>query len=414
MVKLEIEEMQAGKNAARLATSRKGKKKKKKSGKITPQLIAQICEDREDLYTTPGLNTKLFLHYLGIGEISGLEEWGRLKNVWLDHNSIRSIQGLDALSNLTCLFLENNYISTIEGLDSLSNLVHLNLSENQITKVEGLASCKSLFTLELQKNAITDIQGLSECPSIGVLNLIGNEVGENTDLIAVLETLPHLSVFYGKGNPVISTTKQYRKRLISRMPSLNFLDNRPVMEVERLCAEAWAVGGTEAEKKAKADFHAKTRAQEEKNMQDWKDLRAEQKARNEPEPSNVSYYSIEAEDEEDVKTEEKEPRQYVKYSTIDDPNKSPKNSKNKAAEADSDDEAPPLEDVGSPIESWPEGWERWDTMLLELSDEMEYDFVRVSNEMNQRMLLKAFSSDTVRLRYAHLEMAHWASSDLFF
>jgi hypothetical protein len=49
----------------------------------------------------------------------------------------------------------------------------------------------------------------------------------------------------------------YRKRLTYALKQLQYLDDRPVFEVERIGANAWAEGGVEAEKKAKLDYQEK-------------------------------------------------------------------------------------------------------------------------------------------------------------
>ena len=54
-----------------------------------------------------------------------------------------------------------------------------------------------------------------------------------------LAALPNLCCVYLKGNPVVSCIRSYRKTLITRLPQLTFLDDRPVFDVERRCAEAW-------------------------------------------------------------------------------------------------------------------------------------------------------------------------------
>ena len=54
-----------------------------------------------------------------------------------------------------------------------------------------------------------------------------------------MQGLPLLRVLYLRGNPAVSAMRGYRKTLIALLPSLNYLDDRPVFETERLCAEAW-------------------------------------------------------------------------------------------------------------------------------------------------------------------------------
>jgi len=51
----------------------------------------------------------------------------------------------------------------------------------------------------------------------------------------------------------------YRKRLTSSLKNLQYLDDRPIFEIERISANAWSEGGAEAEKEARAKY------QQEKN-----------------------------------------------------------------------------------------------------------------------------------------------------
>ena len=53
---------------------------------------------------------------------------------------------------------------------------------------------------------------------------------------------------------MVSQVRQYRKRMISSIPTLSYLDDRPVFALERICAEAWAKGGLEAEKAARKEY----------------------------------------------------------------------------------------------------------------------------------------------------------------
>lgn len=48
-----------------------------------------------------------------------------------------------------------------------------------------------------------------------------------------------LGALYLRGNPAVSAIRSYRKSLIAALPALSYLDDRPIFEVERLCAEAW-------------------------------------------------------------------------------------------------------------------------------------------------------------------------------
>lgn len=51
--------------------------------------------------------------------------------------------------------------------------------------------------------------------------------------------LPHLRSLYVRDNPFVSTARGCRKTLVARIPSLAYLDDRPVFGAERSAAEAW-------------------------------------------------------------------------------------------------------------------------------------------------------------------------------
>lgn len=44
------------------------------------------------------------------------------------------------------------------------------------------------------------------------------------------------------------------------LPNLNYLEDRPIFDYERLFAEAWKKGGKEAEAKARDEYKAKKKS----------------------------------------------------------------------------------------------------------------------------------------------------------
>jgi len=61
--------------------------------------------------------------------------------------------------------------------------------------------------------------------------------------------MPNLKVLYLQGNGCTSKIRNYRKTVIDRIPSLKYLDDRPVFADDRRNAEAFARGGMEEERK---------------------------------------------------------------------------------------------------------------------------------------------------------------------
>ena len=131
---------------------------------------------------------------------------------------------------------------------------------------------------------MSDVIGLLECPSLTVIDLSDNFIEDPEILPALLEKMPNLAVLYLNGNGVTKKIKNYRKTLISRIPTLKYLDDRPVFPDDRRAAEAFARGGLDEERKErqtiqqeKDDYHWKNheafkemikRAKEEKRLED--------------------------------------------------------------------------------------------------------------------------------------------------
>jgi len=219
-------------------------------------------------YETPELNETLYLHYKGYRRIENLEPYINLKALWLDSNGFDTIENLDRLQYLRCLYLQRNLLTKIENLESLQNLVHLDLSENRIKILNGLSSLPILSTLNLAKNCLCDshsISHLQECPSISSIDFSNNDLNGD-DLIPIFSKLHKLTSMNMNGNPALSDVKDFRKRVISIVKGLLYLD-RPVFEIERAGVEAWALGGRKAELKVKQEWHEMKKKQEKQSLQ---------------------------------------------------------------------------------------------------------------------------------------------------
>ena len=165
--------------------------------------------------------------------------------------------------------MQNNCINDIENIEHLSELDTLNLEHNNISEVANLSGCPNLRTLHLAHNhleTVDDIEHLVECQNLAVLDLSHNNL-EDPDIIGIFEQMPHLSVLNLMGNDVVREIRNYRKTLTARIPSLKYLDDRPVFEDDRRIAEAWARGGREAEAAEREAIKQEKRDKERRNAE---------------------------------------------------------------------------------------------------------------------------------------------------
>jgi hypothetical protein len=223
-------------------------------------------------YEDPELNDKIYAHFRGFRKIEGLESYVNVKTLFLESNGISKIENLAHLTQLRGLTLHQNLIGRMENLAGLQSLVSLNLAQNNIEKIEGLACLPNLATFNISKNRLVDEDSVSElesCSSISNLDISTNKLNDVT-VLDVLGKMPALVWLKLEGNPFVGEVKNYRKTVICKVPKLCFLE-RPVFEMERKSAEAWQVGGREAEVEAR---HQCLNAEKDKDKENMAKYRA--------------------------------------------------------------------------------------------------------------------------------------------
>jgi dynein assembly factor 1 len=235
----------------------------------------KLCVE-QGYYRTPSCNEKLYLHHKGFDSIGGLEEYTDVKVLWLEGNALRRIENLGACTQLRQLYVHQNLISRIEGLESLAQLDSLNISDNYISHISGLdAQAESLTMLQIKNNRLQSIDALEHLlilRNLSSLDLTGNKIDDGEGLLSLLSQLPSLKSLHLSGNPCVRTIPNYRKTVISRLPSLLYLDEKPVFADERRLVTAWARGGVEAERAEKKTMKDEEQEAIRRRLDDFREL----------------------------------------------------------------------------------------------------------------------------------------------
>ena len=211
-------------------------------------------------YRTPSLNEKLYLHYKGFSYIRNMEQFTGLKCLYFEGNGCKSMLGLEHCTEMRSLFIQENMLKKIEGIHTMKELRQLNVNENMLEKIEGIGECPHLDTLHIKRNRlgryeggeIEALKGLLDCPTLTCLDIQDNYLEDEKILDEILVKMPNLKVLYLMNNPCIKKINGYRKTVITKIPTLTYLDDRPVFEEDRRRAEAWSRGGMEEERKEMA------------------------------------------------------------------------------------------------------------------------------------------------------------------
>lgn len=145
----------------------------------------------------------------------------------------------------------------MENLNHLTRLVNLNLSNNKIKVITGLKGLNELKNLDLVANFIEDTAScaeLMELPKLAALDLSNNLIADHQNILEFFGALPALNALKLKGNPGTRMVSKYRKNMTMIIKKLNYLDDRPVMAVERMTADAFSRGGKEEEERVLVEY----------------------------------------------------------------------------------------------------------------------------------------------------------------
>lgn len=142
-----------------------------------------------------------------------------------------------------------------------------------IEKIEGLTGLVNLKNLDLQQNCLTyidDLQELLQLPALQSLDLKNNQIDDRDKVLPFFKQMPQIHALYLKGNPCVRFMSKYRKTLTETLPQLNYLDERPIFDHERMVADAFVRGGDEEVKRVKEEAIEKKLDEKKRMMDDHK------------------------------------------------------------------------------------------------------------------------------------------------
>jgi dynein assembly factor 1 len=262
--------------------------------KLTLDYIKKMLRsDPKTYYSTHELNEVLYLQCKGFSKIENLHLFPDLRCLYIQSNVITKIEGLETLTKLKCLYLNENMISKIEGLEGLSNLRILNLADNRLTKIEGLKDLTQLETFNVSKNNIgkqglEDLKGILEAPTINSLDISKNDVNDPEILEEIFMKMPSIALINMTYNEAAKKIQSYRKKMIASLPTLKYLDDRPVFADDRRCAEAFMIGGLEEERKEREKIKQEKNEQDERNRKAFEEMTHKAREEAKIQPRNSS------------------------------------------------------------------------------------------------------------------------------
>mmetsp|Transcript_39103 Transcript_39103/g.84319 ORF Transcript_39103/g.84319 Transcript_39103/m.84319 type:complete len:465 (+) Transcript_39103:113-1507(+) len=210
--------------------------------RMTKEAI-RLCLKRQELYDSPELNERLYLHHKKFMEIRNLEKFTQVKYLYLESNCLTKIDKLNAQKYLQSLHLQDNKLERIENLNGCLELKYLNVSNNLLSKIDDLSALQSLESLIVKQNELSkpdSIRNVIYMKRLNELDLSKNKINCSLDsILEVLAQCKSLKILSLAGNPMVKLNKYYRKLVISRCTKLIRLDDKRVCKEERRRCSAW-------------------------------------------------------------------------------------------------------------------------------------------------------------------------------
>jgi len=191
--------------------------------------------------TTARLSVAPYLQVLdfsnnNIGSVMGIEH-PLLEQLNLSVNEIPSCEGFEpqTLPNLITLQMMNNKLTTTTGLENFAKLKHLFLAGNQITSLDGINTLDNLELLHLRGNQLVTFDNYfveNKNKKLKYINFRANSI-KSMEEVKKLAVLPALDQVSFLENPIVEEEEFYRLDVLVYLRRLSRLDKEPYDEDER-------------------------------------------------------------------------------------------------------------------------------------------------------------------------------------
>ena len=79
-----------------------------------------------------------------------------------------------------------------------------------------------------------------------------------------------MAVVYMQNNEFTKKISHYRKSVISKIPTIKYIDDKPVFEDEHRFAMAWARGGLDEERKERAKYKQEKEDEQKRQHEEFR------------------------------------------------------------------------------------------------------------------------------------------------
>jgi len=137
-----------------------------------------------------GADSWILCENKGIKDITGLEEFKNVEQVYLSSNKITDLTPLADLEKIEVLNIQFNKIASLNGISKLTKLRELVLHDNLLTSLNGLPNALEINYLSARNNQLTTLNGIDAISNITQVDVMNNQLVD----ISALASLDKLTV----------------------------------------------------------------------------------------------------------------------------------------------------------------------------------------------------------------------------